>query len=140
MRKVLLTLAVAATCAVANAQSQPRMVLYEEFTGENSAPSAAANPGLWSLMTSGNNPGKIQMIKYMSAMPTPGVFYNQTKDLSDARSNYYNVPLTPYGLMDGAVPDSSEGQGAGQPTYLTQTDIDTEAAVASPFKITVLAA
>jgi hypothetical protein len=135
MKKILLTLAAIATCNyAANAQ---RLVLYEEFTGENCAPCAATNPGLLALMTGGSNPSKILMIKYMSPIPSAGPFYYQNKAQSDTRLSYYSVPFAPYGRTDGFVDDPSSASSPGHPANMTQAKIDAEAAVASPFTIAV---
>jgi hypothetical protein len=136
MKKTLLTITAIAACAIAvNAQS--RMILYEEFTGENCPPCAAYNPGLWSLVTSGTNPSKIEVIKYMSPIPSAGQFYNQNKTQTNTRISFYAVPFAPYGLMDGLVPDPSQGTNAGNIANFTQADIDAESAIPASFNIDI---
>jgi hypothetical protein len=132
MKKTLLLGGLLAAALFANAQQ--RLVLYEEFSGENCAPCAATNPGLWTLLTTGTNPNKVMLIKYQSPIPTAGPIYGQnTVDVS-ARQTYYSVPFAPYARMDGAV---SPGSNGGHPGDLTQAHLDAETAIASPFNITV---
>ncbi len=137
MKKLLLSFtAIAALVASASAQA-PRLPLYEEFTGENCGPCAQTNPGLWTLIsTPGNDGVKVQMIKYMEPIPSSGFFYLQDKAVSDARLTYYGVNSTPNGRFDGTVPDPGTNS-PGHPGYFTQSDINTEAALTSPFTISV---
>lgn len=124
--------------AVLFANAQQRFVLYEEFSGENCGPCAATNPGLWTLLSGGTNPSKIMLIKYQTPIPSAGpIYYQNTSDVS-ARQTYYSVPFAPYARMDGDVsPGSPTPPNAGHPGYLTQAHIDAQAAIASPFNMTV---
>lgn len=134
MKKSLLLLALSiGVTSISIAQS--RYVLYEEFSGENCGPCASVNPGLNALLNSGTNPDNILIIKYQSPIPSAGPIYNQNTAVVNNRTSYYSVPFAPYGRMDGAV--SPGGDGAGNPGYLTQAAITTQAAVASPFTITL---
>lgn len=135
MKKVLLSLAALAMCSFA-VNAQQRLVLYEEFTGENCGPCAATNPGLWTLMSA--NTSKAIMIKYMSPIPSAGIFYYQDQTVTDARITYYSVPFAPYARMDGMVKSQTQ-TNPGHPGYLTQADIDSNYNVASPFNITASA-
>jgi len=135
-KKLFLIAGLLAVAVTLNAQQ--RLVLYEEFTGENCPPCAATNPGLWSLMTSGNNESKIIMIKYQSPIPSAGTIYREDKVDVDARMAYYRVPFAPYGRMDGAISPTPDGQPyPGHAGYMKQAYIDTEAAVAAPFAIDI---
>ncbi len=136
MKKLLLMLSAAAfSTAAVNAQT--RLALYEEFSGENCAPCASANPGLNTLL--GANTSKVLLIKYQSPIPSAGPIYNAYKTITDARLSYYAVPFAPYGRLDG----TGLGTGTAAPTSpghvanLTQADINTDAAIASPFNITI---
>ncbi len=152
MKKILLTFASMLSCLFA-VNAQQRTVLYEEFTGENCGPCAAYNPGLEALMAAGTNPTKIIHVTFMEPVPSSGNFYTSVQALNDSRygctggpSGYYN-PLwvaggggcfTPSGMMDGFFPDSTSSSSCGNCGNihsLTQTDIDNEAAIASPFTI-----
>ncbi len=136
MKKLLLTaLAVISLC---NAQAQQRLVLFEEFSGENCGPCAAVNPGLWSLISASGNASKVLMIKYQVPIPSAGPLYYQNTADPGGRRTYYGVSSAPNARMDGVVePWSSISGNDGHPADLTQSDIDTRAAISSPFNITV---
>jgi hypothetical protein len=132
MKKTFLLGSLLAAALFANAQQ--RLVLYEEFSGENCAPCAATNPGLWTLLTTGTNPNKVMLIKYQSPIPSAGpIYYQNTTDVQN-RMTYYTVPFAPYARMDGAV---SPGANGGHPADLTQAHLDAATAIAAPFNITV---
>ncbi len=136
MKKLLLLLA-AGTLSAAAVNAQTRLALYEEFSGENCAPCASANPGLNTLLNA--NTSKVILIKYQSPIPSAGPIYNAYKTVTDARLTYYSVPFAPYGRLDG----TGLGTGTAAPSSpghvanLTQTDINNDAAMTSPFNITV---
>ncbi|RYZ42470.1 MAG: Omp28-related outer membrane protein, partial [Sphingobacteriales bacterium] len=132
MKKSLLLGGLLATALFANAQQ--RMVMYEEFSGENCGPCAAANPGLWTLLTTGTNPSRVMLIKYQSPIPSGGPIYFQNTTDPDARRTYYGVNSAPNARMDGLV---SPGPNGGHPADLNQTFIDAATAIAAPFNITV---
>jgi len=144
MKKQILTIAMMATCAIAS-NAQQRLVLYEEFTGENCGPCAADNPGLETLMAA--NTSKVVHVTYMEPVPTSGYFYLSDQADNDTRSQYYfssfqtligaNSWFTPSGLRDGVFPDGALGYSGGEGiiSTFTQTDIDSEYNVASPFNI-----
>lgn len=141
MKKLLLSFAILAAAA-AVAQAQQRLVLYEEFTGENCGPCAAANPGLEDLMAAGTNPDKVVHLTYMEPIPTPGYFYYSQQSLYDYRMvTFYSYVwtkfgyfFTPSGIMDGLIPDSTTSSPASVPEF-SQADIDAEAAIPSKFNI-----
>ncbi len=134
MKRLFLIAALAAVSADVSAQT--RLVLYEEFTGENCPSCSSTNPALDAMMASSTNATKIHMIKYMCDIPSAGPFFYMTNTLFEAtRQTYYNVPFAPFGTIDGFVPDGSTAY-PGYPAYLTQSDLDAGAAIASPFKIT----
>lgn len=139
MKKLLLIAATIGIAASSNAQT--RLSIYEEFSGENCGPCASANPGLWTLMTTGTNPSKVLLVKYQSPIPSAGPIYNAYKTVTDNRMTYYSVPFAPYGRLNG----TGLGTGTAAPSSpghianLIQADIDAAAAVGSPFNITVTA-
>lgn len=136
MKKTLLLGGMLAAVLFANAQQ--RLVLYEEFSGENCGPCAATNPGLWTLLSGGSNPSKIMLIKYQTPIPSAGPIYYQNTGDVNARQTYYSVPFAPYARMDGDVsPGSPNSTNAGHPGYLTQAHIDAAAAIAAPFNMSV---
>lgn len=102
--------------------AQERLVLYEEFTGENCGPCAANNPG---LMQKVNNNDDVLIIKYQSPIPSGGPIYQQNTVDIQARMSYYSVPFAPYGRIDGEIVGS--GQSAGN-VSLTTPQMLTDAA------------
>lgn len=153
MKKLILIFVAIASCTMA-ANAQQRTILYEEFTGENCNPCAAANPGLEALMAA--NPGKILHVTFMEPVPTTGFFYKSTLPLDSARfgctagSGYY-APVwsswgscfTPSGFMDGHLPDSTTPASipcgnCGNVASFVQADIDKEYTVPSPLKISAI--
>src|SRR5690554_3817100 len=91
--------------------AQERLVLFEEFTGENCGPCASANPG---LMQKVNNNDDVLIIKYQVPIGTPGQIasiYEENKVDPNARMSYYSVTTAPYGRIDGEIVGS--GQSAG---------------------------
>ncbi|MBA3828153.1 MAG: T9SS type A sorting domain-containing protein [Taibaiella sp.] len=138
MRKSILTIVAIAMCFMTT-NAQQRLVLYEEFTGENCPPCASTNPGLLALMMSGSNPNKILMIKYLSPIPSAGKLYNSNKSQTDIRTSYYSVPFAPYGRMDGGVPSiMGATTNQGHPGYMNQSIIDSESSVPPLFNITAV--
>jgi len=142
MKKVLLSISALAAFTI-SAHAQQRLSLYEEFSGENCAPCAAANPGLWALLSA--NPSKVLLLKYQSPIPSAGPIYNLYPADYQNRSAYYmpsfiaagNTGLfAPSGLHNGKILGIGQ-QNPGHVTYMTQAAIDADAAVASPFNITV---
>lgn len=134
MKNLLLTGLAVATLSLPS-MAQTRMTLHEEFTGENCPPCASTNPTFWALCDLASNANKIIHISYMSPIPSSGWFYMETQALSDNRISYYSVPFAPYGRYDGRVPNATEAN-PGHPGYFTQSVIDTEYAIASPFTMT----
>jgi len=135
MKKVLLISGLLAVGLTLNAQEK-RFSLYEEFTGENCPPCAATNPGLEQLMTQGNNPDKVIMIKYQSPIPTAGPIYKQNTIDVNTRLSVYGVHSAPNGRMDGEIQPESDAAGhPGHPAYMSQNYIDQETAKPSSFKI-----
>lgn len=135
MKKLLLALsAVALSASVTSAQT---LTLYEEFSGENCAPCAAANPGLWTLLSA--NPSKVMLIKYQSPIPSAGPIYNAYKTITNARLSYYSVPFAPYGRLQGTIlgTGTAAPSSPGHVANLTQADINTAAAATPPFNMTV---
>jgi hypothetical protein len=138
MKRILLLFAAMSATALAFAQSQ-RMELYEEFSGENSAPSAAVNPA-WNILLKAN-PVKIASITYESNIPNApgnGSIYRQTRSDVRAREAYYQVPHAPYGRFDGQVINNpADTSKNGSPALMTQNIIDTAYRLSSPFTVTL---
>lgn len=112
----------------ANAQSQ-RLVLMEEFTGENCPPCGTYNPAFNALLDS--HAGKIVSIKYQVDIPfgSPPLFsYNKPE--VNAASDYYSIVGAPTGQMDGNT-------WSGGVSSFTAAQIDSRFAVPSPFSVQV---
>jgi|GEM_PF-3493863 len=109
-------------------QSQ-RLMLFEEFTGENCPPCAIYNPGLNQLLDA--NAQKIVSIKYQTNIPfgTPKLYDYNPSDVDDA-SIYYSNSSAPYGHMDGNA-------WSGPVFGFNQAILDARYAVPSPFAIAV---
>lgn len=88
--------------------AQERLVLYEEFTGENCPPCAQTNPGLNQLVATHSD---VLIIKYQSPIPSGGPIYQQNTSDIQARLAYYQVPFAPYGLIDGTIVPREAGYG-----------------------------
>jgi hypothetical protein len=138
MKKFLLTIGALASISLSSI-GQTRMTLHEEFTGENCPPCASTNPAFWALCDAGSNPSKLLHISYMVPIPSAGFYCNRTTAIFTNRDAYYSVPFAPYGRFDGHVPNATT-TSPGHPGYFTQADIDSEAAVASPFTMTMTSA
>lgn len=113
--------------------AQERLVLYEEFTGENCGPCAANNPG---LMQKVNNNDDVLIIKYQSPIPSGGPIYQQNTVDIQARMSYYSVPFAPYGRIDGEIVGS--GQHAGNVSLTTPQMLVDAANVPAPVDIEIV--
>jgi len=115
------------SCA-SQGQSQ-RLMLFEEFTGENCPPCADYNPGLNQLLDA--NSQKIVSIKYQTDIPfgTPKLYDYNPSDVDNA-SIYYSNASAPYGHMDGNT-------WSGPVFSFNQAILDARYTVPSPFAISV---
>lgn len=114
----------------AMAQSQ-RMVLAEECTSSTCSPCASQNPAFDALLQA--NSDVITAIKYHVWWPSPGndpMYLDNTGD-SQARTAYYGVNSVPRAIMEGNYFN-------GAPANVSQSMINTLAAVPSPFEIQTL--
>jgi hypothetical protein len=140
MKKTLLLGGILAASLYANAQQ--RLVLYEEFSGENCAPCAATNPDFWAFMTNSSNQNKSILLKYQVNIPQNSVrpLYDQNPTEADARLSYYSVNSAPNGRLDGRVHHASESS-PGHPGYFAeaggQDTMNAEMAIPSAFNVTV---
>ena len=128
------------------AQAQ-RLVLFEEFTGENCGPCAGTNPYVQTLIDA--YPNNVVWVRYQSPIPTAGTIYYQDVADDNTRMTYYGVNSAPWGQQDGAMWDSSSNiltNYGNQPITwcadpnsgtLVTSYLTTESAVSSPFTITV---
>lgn len=137
MKKLFLLSGLLALGMTVNAQ-QSKMVLYEEFTGENCPPCAQTNPALDALMT--QNASRIIKIQYQSPIPSAGPIYQQNTSVVQSRISYYGVSFAPWGEMDGAIPAGIAGQqNPNHPAYVVNSPsvIDSAYNAGSPFTIDI---
>jgi hypothetical protein len=114
MKKIyaLLAGALLTVSVTVNAQTTPRVVLLEEFTGENCGPCAGINPYLDKYIASHATDSFIH-IAYQSPIPTAGPIYNAYKTVTNTRLTYYNVGFAPAGWLDGGVFSPVQGPTSG---------------------------
>lgn len=129
MKKTIILILVFAALALAS-QAQ-RLVLVEEFTGENCGPCADENPRLNSLMNA--NTTKALLLRYQSPIPSAGPIHNQYPSGVMARLNYYGCYFAPWGEVDGR--EVGSGQYPAYVAQISQASIDAASAVPSPFSI-----
>jgi len=111
------------------AQSQ-RIVLVEEFTGEDCGPCAGINPTFNKMLN--DNIAKAVSLKYQGIVnpSNRNVLYDQTKAEVNIRDNYYSNTSLPTGVVDGNFKKANAGQ-------IKTVDIDTRYADNSAFNLTV---
>jgi len=116
----------------------PRLVLFEEFTGENCGPCAETNPYVQQLVDA--NPNTVLWVRYQCNIPSAGTLYYQDQTDVDPRMTYYGVNFAPWGEQDGLIWDSTLLSGNSYQPYswaTTPSYLSTEAAITSPFTISV---
>jgi len=114
-------------CAIAQSQ---RIVLVEEFTGEDCGPCAGINPTFNKMLN--DNIAKAVSIKYQSIV-NPGntnVLYTQTKAEVNIRDSYYSTTSIPIAVVDGNFKKANAGQ-------IKTVDIDTRYGDNSAFNLAV---
>ncbi|HPT03344.1 MAG TPA: T9SS type A sorting domain-containing protein [Bacteroidales bacterium] len=132
MKKTLLSVLVTLLTVITFGQSQ-RFILFEEFTNACCGPCASQNPAFDALLTT--NAGKCTSIKYHTNWLGPDPMNTQNPTEVATRVTYYGVSGVPHAVMDGSPLTGSSYSGA--PANLTQTKIDNEYAVPSPFELFV---
>lgn len=132
MKKIYLSTLVTLIGLGLNAQSQ-RLILVEEFTQASCGPCAAANPAFNTMLN--NNSTKAVSIKYQTNWPGVDPMNAQYPTAVASRVTYYGLNSVPYAVMDGEAVTGSNY--TGYPGNLTQTKINTEYAVTSPFNINI---
>ncbi len=106
-------------------QSQ-RLVFIEEFTQASCGPCASANPSFNALLSA--NTTKAVSLKYQTSWPGTDPMNAQNPTEVQNRVTYYGVSGVPNAMMDGNVVN-------GSPGAITQTGINNEYNVPSPFTI-----
>jgi len=143
MKKITTGLAITFLGISAMMAQTQRVILYEEFTGENCPPCASTNPGLTSLMHSpGNYADKILMVRYQCNIPSApgaGSLYQDNPSEVGTRQSYYSVPFAPYARFNGIELPDIAGGGAndGHAGLLTQNHINDSSIVNAPFSLDI---
>ena len=130
MKKPILCLFFLATVVFGYSQSQ-RLVMFEEFTQASCGPCAQQNATFDPLLL--NNLDKATSIRYHTSWPGVDPMNQQNPVDVAARVSYYQVNAVPWCFMDGVAPTGPNYAGA--PANVTQSMIDAEYAVPSPFTI-----
>ncbi len=144
MKKTLLTLSLMLSGVIAIAQT-PRLVLYEEFTGENCGPCASTNPGLDALLKQAINQNKIVAIKWQVPIPsapsnTWSLYQTNQPEITWRYSTYgYGVNSAPNGRIDGQS-QMVFGAASDHPAYMNNTIINAASSYTSPFSINMATA
>ncbi len=141
MKKLLLTFNILLAGFASLAQT-PRLVLYEEFTGENCGPCASTNPGLDALLQQAVNQNKIVAIKWQVPIPsapsnTWSLYQTNLTEINWRYSTYgYGVNSAPNGRIDGQN-QPVFGAASDHPAYMSNSIINTVQSYTSPFSISM---
>lgn len=127
----------------------PRLVLYEEFTGENCPPCASTNPGLNALLALPTNTPKVQAIKWQVPIPsapsnTWSLYKTNMVEIdwrwkSVASGGYGYTPAinsAPSSKIDGQEA-SVFGAASGHPANLNSNVISTAQSYTSAFSVSM---
>lgn len=116
------------------AQAQ-RLVLVEEFTQASCPPCGQQNPAFDNLLNA--NSDKLTSLKYQVSWPgfDPMNLHNPTQVAT--RVSYYGVNGVPWAFVDGSSIPNDCGYWLGAPICLTQSEIDNEYAISSPFTLSL---
>lgn len=122
-----LTFLVASIISIAGMAQSQRTVLLEEYTQASCGPCASANPKFNALVD--KNVNKVVSIKYQVSWPGTDPMNAQNKTEVATRVSYYKV--------NGVPAVSTDGKATTSPGSVTQTTIDKEYAVKSPFSMKI---
>lgn len=114
--KKITTLAAIAAFGLSSLMAQTqRVILYEEFTGENCPPCASSNPYIDQTINP-SFPGQILLLRYQTNIPTApgaGSLYADNSTESNARKSYYAVNSAPSALFNGFELPDPQGTNDG---------------------------
>lgn len=133
--KNLLLLVVAVLATQLSFGQAARLVLVEEFTQASCGPCASTNPAFDALLGLPANLSKAVRLKYQTSWPGYDPMNEQNPAEVQTRVDYYGVDGVPYGVVDGVSIANDCGAYLGAPGCLTQTEINTQAAITSPIEI-----
>ena len=128
MKKTYLIISLLFTLSILSFGQSQRFVLFEEFTQASCPPCASQNPAFNALLSA--NTSKCTSIKHQTSWPgyDPMNLHNPAEVAT--RVSYYGVNAVPDVLMDGNAYH-------GSPSGVTQTRINNEYAVPSPFELSI---
>ena len=132
MKKIYAIICLALGSGLLFGQSQ-RLILVEECTQASCPPCASQNPAFNALLS--NNVSKVTSIKYQVSWPGVDPMNAQNPTDVATRVSYYSVTGVPDGNMDGTEIPNDCGAYVGAPACLSQSKIDAEYAITSPFSI-----
>lgn len=134
--KIIITLCLLGLLVLAGYGQSQRYVVFEEFTNASCGPCASQNPGFQALMAA--NTSKCAYITYHWNFPgvNDPMYLANPADM-ETRIGYYGFNFVPSCVMDGVTIPSCSGGYAGAPACITQSMINTEYAVPSPFQLTI---
>lgn len=127
----------------------PRLVLYEEFTGENCPPCASTNPALNALLALPTNTPKVQSIKWQVPIPSaPSNTWSLYKtNMAEIDWRWKSIANGGYGYtpaINSAPSSKIDGQEAtvfgaasGHPANLNSNVIATAQSYTSAFAVTM---
>ena len=126
MKKHLLLIAASICLSLTSFAQVQRIILYEEFTGEDCYYCGLFNPFINATVhKAGNFPNKIVKINWQGnipATPPAGSLYEDDPTEVNTRQGYYNVQSAPYGLFNGdTLPDPSGSYGGGHGFLISDT-------------------
>jgi type IX secretion system substrate protein len=130
MNKYLLSLAIGICLSLTSLAQVQRVILYEEFTGEDCYYCGLFNPFINATVhKAGNFPTKIVKINWQGDIPAaPGagsLFQDNTTEVL-TRQTYYNVESAPYATFNGIpLPDPSGSYGTGHGFLISDTTSST---------------
>jgi hypothetical protein len=127
--KNLLLLCLFGFIAITGYSQSQRFVLFEEFTNASCGPCASQNPAFDALLTT--NASKCTSVKFHTNWPGVDPMNAQNPTDVAKRVSYYSVTGVPWAAMDGSA--TNGGSYSGAPANVTQTMINNEYAVPSPF-------
>jgi hypothetical protein len=107
----------------------PRFVALEHFTQASCGPCASQNPAFEANIINPNTT-KARHIAYHTSWPGVDPMYNHNTAGPTARVNMYTVTGVPTVVLNG-------NQKRGNPSAITQADIDNQFSMGSPIKIDV---
>src|SRR4249919_818892 len=129
MKKSLPLFALLFLAAVSNAQST-RMVLFEEFSGENCGPCAQANPGINATLADPANINRVAAIKWEVPIPSAPTKATSLYQTNKAEINWRHLGWN--GGYSSTVINPPSSNGFGYSSQWVSTDPITSGVNSAP--------